>query len=215
MNPQDIKTTVKTFILNEYLPGEDPAALTDTTPLMTTGILDSIAILKVVTFLEGQFGITIQPHEAVVENLNTLSDIAATCNVKESLIRPPHKLVCHGYFTNQGFYRDRFCKKPDITTMATRTLHQLLDLSASRFPDKVAVEESESGSIRYDELALLSDRVRDRLREMGVKAGDRVGICAAKVRRRRRCNIRNHESGAAISRRIQLPPASAQRVYFS
>ena len=31
MNPQDIKTTVKTFILNEYLPGEDPAALTDDT----------------------------------------------------------------------------------------------------------------------------------------------------------------------------------------
>jgi acyl carrier protein len=76
MNPQDIKTTVKTFILKEYLPGEDPAALTDTTPLMTTGILDSIAVLKAVTFLEDQFGITIEPHEAVVENLNTLSDIA-------------------------------------------------------------------------------------------------------------------------------------------
>jgi acyl carrier protein len=75
MNPQDIKTTVKTFILNEYLPGEDPVALTDATPLMTTGILDSIAVLKIVTFLEGQFGITIAPHEAVVENLNTLSDI--------------------------------------------------------------------------------------------------------------------------------------------
>jgi len=76
MNPQDIKTTVKTFILNEYLPGEDPAALTDATPLMTTGILDSIAVLKIVTFLENQFHITIEPHEAVVENLNTLSDIA-------------------------------------------------------------------------------------------------------------------------------------------
>jgi acyl carrier protein len=76
MNPQDIKTTVKTFILNEYLPGEDPTALTDTTPLMTTGIFDSIAVLKVVTFLENQFGITIEPHEAVVENLNTLSDMA-------------------------------------------------------------------------------------------------------------------------------------------
>ena len=46
MNEQDIKERVKTFILNEYLPGEDPAALTDTTPLMTTGILDSIAVLK-------------------------------------------------------------------------------------------------------------------------------------------------------------------------
>ncbi len=76
MNPQDIKTTVKTFILNEYLPGEDPAELTDATPLMTTGILDSIAVLKIVTFLENQFHITIEPHEAVVENLNTLSDIA-------------------------------------------------------------------------------------------------------------------------------------------
>ena len=75
MNPEDIKSAVKKFILNEYLPGEDPAALTDTTPLMTTGILDSIAVLKVVTFLENQFGIVIQPHEAVVENLNTLSDI--------------------------------------------------------------------------------------------------------------------------------------------
>jgi len=75
MNPEDIKSTVKTFILSEYLPGEDPAALTDTTPLMTTGILDSIAVLKVVTFLENQFGLVVQPHEAVVENLNTLSDI--------------------------------------------------------------------------------------------------------------------------------------------
>jgi len=76
MNEPDIKTAVKTFILNEYLPGEDPVALTDSTPLMTTGILDSIAVLKAVTFLESQFGITIEPHEAVIENLNTLSDIA-------------------------------------------------------------------------------------------------------------------------------------------
>jgi len=72
---ETIKTAVKNFILNEFLPGEDPAALTDTTALVTTGILDSIAVLKAVTFLENQFGITIEPHEAVVENLNTLSDI--------------------------------------------------------------------------------------------------------------------------------------------
>jgi len=75
---------VKTFLLNEYLPGEDPAALTDDTALMTTGILDSIAVLKVVSFLENQFGITIEPHEAVVENLNTLSDIARLVISKEA-----------------------------------------------------------------------------------------------------------------------------------
>src|SRR5438445_13899805 len=64
--------------------------------------------------------------------------------------------------------------------MATRALHQLLDQSASRFSEKVAVEESDAGNIRYDELAHLSDRVRDRLREMAVQLGDRGGICARK-----------------------------------
>jgi acyl carrier protein len=73
MNEQKIKATTKGHLLREFLPGEDPAALTDTTALMTTGILDSIAALKVVTFLENQFGITIGPHEAAVENLNTIS----------------------------------------------------------------------------------------------------------------------------------------------
>jgi acyl carrier protein len=84
MDPQEIKTTVKAFILNEYLPGEDPAALTDTTPLMTTGILDSIAVLKVVTFLENHFGITIGPREAVVENMNTISDITRLVRAKKT-----------------------------------------------------------------------------------------------------------------------------------
>jgi len=60
--------------------------------------------------------------------------------------------------------------------MATRALHQLLDVSASRFPDNVAIEESKGGSIRYSELAHLADRVRDRLRGMGVGFGERVGI---------------------------------------
>jgi acyl carrier protein len=83
MNEQEIKTSIKNFILNEYLPGEDPAALTDTTALMTTGILDSIAVLKVVTFLENEFAITIEPHEAVVDNLNTISDITRLVMAKK------------------------------------------------------------------------------------------------------------------------------------
>src|SRR5437773_12264683 len=71
MNPQEIKTTLKTFILNEYLLVEDTAALTDATPLMTTEIFDSIAVLKIVTFLENQFHITIDQQDAVCENLIT------------------------------------------------------------------------------------------------------------------------------------------------
>src|SRR2546430_16427400 len=65
-------------------------------------------------------------------------------------------------------------------SMTTRALHQLLDLSASRFPDKVAVEETDGASISYKELANLSDRMRDRLRHVGVKPNDRVGMCLRK-----------------------------------
>lgn len=76
INADNIKTAVKDYILNEFLSGEDPSALTDSTALVTTGILDSISVLKVVTFLESEFGITLEAHETGVENLNTLSDIA-------------------------------------------------------------------------------------------------------------------------------------------
>ena len=38
MDEQELKAKIKTYILNEFLPGEDPAALTDSTPLVTTGI---------------------------------------------------------------------------------------------------------------------------------------------------------------------------------
>jgi amino acid adenylation domain-containing protein len=61
-----------------------------------------------------------------------------------------------------------------------QALHQLLDISASRFPNHIAVEEALDGSICYHELTQLSDRVRDRLVQLGVNSGDRVGICMRK-----------------------------------
>ena len=72
----DIKQVVKEYILQEFLPDEDPSALTDDTQLVTGGVLDSIATLKLVGFLEEKFDIEVQAHEADVEHMNTLPDIA-------------------------------------------------------------------------------------------------------------------------------------------
>ena len=69
--------SVKEFILKEFVPGEDPNQLTETTPLITGGILDSLATLKLVAFLEERFGIAVAAHEADVEHMNTLKDITA------------------------------------------------------------------------------------------------------------------------------------------
>ena len=51
---------------------------------MTSGMLDSFAVLNVVTFLEDQFGISIKPREAVIKNLNTISDITLG-DIQESI----------------------------------------------------------------------------------------------------------------------------------
>jgi len=73
---EDIQKAVHTFILSEFLPGEDPDELTDSTPLITGGILDSITTLKLVVFLEEQFDITVEAHEAGVEHLDSIRQIA-------------------------------------------------------------------------------------------------------------------------------------------
>ena len=71
----DIGSTVKQFILKEFLPGEDPGELTETTPLITGGILDSLATMKLVMFLEERYGITMQAYEADAEHLDTIARI--------------------------------------------------------------------------------------------------------------------------------------------
>ncbi len=79
---EEISKTIHGFVLREFLPGEDPAELTDRTPLITGGILDSISTLKLVTFLEDHFGITIEAHEAGVEHLDTIEEIVGLVAAK-------------------------------------------------------------------------------------------------------------------------------------
>jgi acyl carrier protein len=74
---QDIRSAVKTYVLKEFLPGEDPDELKDDTALITTGILDSLATLKLVAFVEDRYGVTFQAHEVDREHLNTISDISS------------------------------------------------------------------------------------------------------------------------------------------
>ena len=56
-------------------------------------------------------------------------------------------------------------------------LCQLLNASAARRPQHVAIEDPASGgAVSYARLAELSDRLRDRLVQWGVKRHDRVGV---------------------------------------
>ena len=79
----DAREIVRQFILDEFLPGEDPALLTDATPLVTSGILDSIATMKLAAFLEGRFNIQLAAHEMSVDFLNTVADVVRLVESKQ------------------------------------------------------------------------------------------------------------------------------------
>jgi amino acid adenylation domain-containing protein len=59
-------------------------------------------------------------------------------------------------------------------------LHSLLDEAAQLRPEHIALIEPQGHAISYRDLAQLSDRLRDRLVHIGVRPGDRVGICLRK-----------------------------------
>jgi acyl carrier protein len=71
----EIERAVREYILEEFLPGEDPGELTEQTPLITGGILDSISTLKLVVFLEERFSITLEAHEAGADHLDSIGRI--------------------------------------------------------------------------------------------------------------------------------------------
>jgi len=79
----DVEYAVKQFVLKEFLPGEDPGELTSSTPLITGGILDSLATMKLVMFLEERYGVKFAAHEVDADHLDTVADIARIVEAKK------------------------------------------------------------------------------------------------------------------------------------
>ncbi len=73
-----IRTDVRTYILEQFLRGEDPSTLADDTRLTRDGILTSIDNIKLVTFLEDTYHIAIEAHEVIGGPLDTVNDIVNT-----------------------------------------------------------------------------------------------------------------------------------------
>lgn len=73
MTVADLMQDVRNHILARYLAGERPENLTRETPLITGGILDSLATLDLVSLIEDRMGIEFQAHELTREDFDTLA----------------------------------------------------------------------------------------------------------------------------------------------
>jgi acyl carrier protein len=81
-----IADTIRQFILTRYLPGESEDNLRDDTPLRSSGILDSLATLGLISFLEQEYGIEVEAHETDVDNFDRIEDIAAFVERKRAAV---------------------------------------------------------------------------------------------------------------------------------
>lgn len=73
MDLNEMKKSVREYLVEEYLDDEDAATLTDDSPLVSSGLIDSISVLQVVDFLEGKFEFEFEPHEVDQANINTIN----------------------------------------------------------------------------------------------------------------------------------------------
>jgi acyl carrier protein len=75
-------------VINDYIshklvekPGQLP--LKNDMPLLESGILDSLSVLKLVLFLEERFGIVVAAEELIPENFETVEAICAYLRVQQ------------------------------------------------------------------------------------------------------------------------------------
>ena len=80
----DAKLRVRAYILDNFLMGGDRERLRDEDSFLGQRILDSTAFIELVTYLEQTFGVHIEDHEMVPENLDSLNSIEAYLSRKRA-----------------------------------------------------------------------------------------------------------------------------------
>ncbi len=81
-----ITDSIRAYLIREFFRGESAAALSDDQALVTSGLLDSVATLKLVLYLEEEFKVTIDTADIANGQLDTLRSIEALVLEKRSIV---------------------------------------------------------------------------------------------------------------------------------
>ncbi|AMM40183.1 acyl carrier protein [Candidatus Desulfofervidus auxilii] len=83
----NIEQKIRDFIRDNFLMGEDDGNLSSNDSLLEKGIIDSVGILELVSFLEETFDIKVQDEELVPENLDSIAFIVNYIQHKKPELR--------------------------------------------------------------------------------------------------------------------------------
>jgi len=82
----ETETIISSFIRDELLRGDDEGMFVPDVSLVSTGILDSVSVLKLLVFIEERFRVKIADEELTPANFDTLDRIAAFINSKTAAL---------------------------------------------------------------------------------------------------------------------------------
>jgi acyl carrier protein len=71
-----IAENVRRYILENFYVS-DPDELSDEVSLLDSGYVDSTGMMEIILFLEREYGIHIEDHETIPQNLESIARIAA------------------------------------------------------------------------------------------------------------------------------------------
>ena len=73
---------IRQFILSELNPADNGSELTDDTMLIDSGVVDSMGIIALMSFIEERFSIEIPSEELVPENFDSIKAMASLVDTK-------------------------------------------------------------------------------------------------------------------------------------
>ena len=75
MNQKDVEDQLLDYIVEQRLDG-DRSGIDGSTPLLAWGLLDSLSVVDLLTFIEERFSVAVPPERVTASNLETLSTIS-------------------------------------------------------------------------------------------------------------------------------------------
>ena len=73
----EITKAVRDYIIREYVPQGDDREITETTPLISSGVVDSFSMVSLLRFLEKKYSIYLPDSAATPEAFDTVERIVA------------------------------------------------------------------------------------------------------------------------------------------
>lgn len=81
----EIQSLLRRFIVDNFMHELDHQVLGDDDPLIEKGIIDSLGLIRLLSFLEERFGIQIEETEVEVENFRSLNALRSFIHRKVTL----------------------------------------------------------------------------------------------------------------------------------